>query len=71
MSKMRWSEGSKEVYQMMSAMGKLAIQQRKANGEQMHRPPLGFKNSRDENGRSVLVKDPVTYPLVQEALLLR
>jgi Recombinase len=71
MSKTNWSKGSKEVYQMMSAMGKLAIQHRKANGEQMHRPPLGFKNARDGLGRSVLVKDHMTYPFVQEIFWLR
>ena len=31
----------------MSAMGKLAIHQRRARGEQMHRPLLRFKKARN------------------------
>lgn len=37
----------------------------------MHLAPLGYKNARDERGRSVLVSDPATHELVQEAKRLR
>jgi len=41
------SKESREVYQIMSAMGKLAIQRKKATGEQMHKPRFGYIRSRD------------------------
>lgn len=58
-------------YKLISAKGKKAIAEKKANGEVMHLAPLGWKNTRDRDGRSVIIKDPETYPLVAEAKRLR
>lgn len=54
-------------YKTISARGKEVMWAKKAQGEIMHKAPLGYKNARDEHGRSILVIDPVTYPLVQRA----
>lgn len=48
-----------------------AMAARKAAGEAMHLAPLGFRNARDAEGRSVIEPDPETYPLVMEALAMR
>ena len=58
-------------YKTISAKGKVVIAMKKAEGERMHLAPLGYKNARDELGRSVLVPDPETYELVLEARRLR
>jgi hypothetical protein len=57
-------------FQTISAKGKHAMRQKAAEGETMHLAPIGFKNVR-QDGRSVTVPDPKTYPLVLEALWLR
>lgn len=54
-------------YKLISAKGKKAMQEKNANGEVMHLAPLGWKNARDKDGRSIIVKDPLTYPLIEEA----
>ena len=36
----------------------------------MHEAPLGYRNARDEQGRSILVPDPATHQLVQVAIRL-
>ena len=59
-----------EYFQLISAMGKHAMWEKKAKGEAMHQAPLGYRNVR-ENGRSVIVPDPATFHLVEEARLLR
>lgn len=58
-------------YRTISAKGKEVMKEKKAQGEIMHKAPLGYKNARDELGRSVLVPDPATYALVLEAKQLR
>lgn len=58
-------------YRALSARGKEVIKQKKAEGEVMHLAPLGYKNARDELGRSIIVPDPETYHLVQKAHELR
>ncbi len=67
---MRKTTGFTEYFQLISAMGKHAMWEKKANGEAMHQAPLGYKNTR-QNGRSVIVSDPATFHLVEEARLLR
>jgi DNA invertase Pin-like site-specific DNA recombinase len=67
----QWSEESRLYYQTISAMGKLAMEKRRLQGERMHLAPLGYKNGRDEQGRSILVRDPKTHSLIQQALKLR
>ena len=69
--KQEWSNETKFVFKAMSVRNHLIIKQRKAAGEQMHMAPLGYKNGRDKQGRSILVKDPLTYKLVKEAMQLR
>jgi len=61
----------RRYYRRISAKGKEVMQQKRADGEVMHKAPLGYKNARDELGRSILIPDPETYPLVQEAKRLR
>lgn len=58
-------------YKTISAKGKVVMAEKRARGEQMHLAPLGYKNARDEHGRAILVPDPETYELVQEAKRLR
>ncbi|MBS1706734.1 MAG: recombinase family protein [Armatimonadetes bacterium] len=58
-------------YKTISAKGKAVMKQRRSQGEIMHKAPLGYKNARDKDGRSILVIDPKTYPLVQKAKDLR
>lgn len=58
-------------YKAISAKGKMVIKQKKAEGEVMHLAPLGYKNARDELGRSIIIPDPRTYHLVQKARELR
>lgn len=58
-------------YKTISAKGKVVMAEKRARGEVMHKAPLGYKNTRDEDGRSILVIDPETYPLVQRAKELR
>lgn len=60
-----------DYYKAISAKGKLVIAEKRAQGEQMHLAPLGYKNARDKLGRSVFVPDLATYDLVQEAKRLR
>lgn len=60
----------KAHFQALSEMGRLEIKRRKAQGEAMHQSPLGFKKVH-QHGRSVLVRDPTTWYLVEEAHLLR
>ena len=60
----------REYYQFISAKGKCAMWEKKAHGELMHLAPLGFKNVH-VNGKSTMVTDPKTWPLVQIALKLR
>lgn len=64
-------ERIRAYYQSISAKGKAAMAEKRASGERMYLAPLGYKNARDELGRSVLIPDPQTYPLVQEAKRLR
>lgn len=58
------------IYKTISAKGKVVMREKPERGEVMHRAPLGYRNARDERGRSVLVPDPDTYHLVQEAIEL-
>lgn len=58
-------------YKTISAKGKVVMAEKRAQGERMHLAPLGYNNARDEHGRSVLIPDPETYSLVQEAKRLR
>ena len=60
----------KAHFQALSEMGRLEIKRRKAEGEAMHQAPLGFKRVR-QNGRSVLVRDPATWYLVEQAHILK
>ena len=57
-------------YKTISAKGKVVMREKRARGEVMHRAPLGYRNARDELGRSILVPDPRDHPLVQEAIQL-
>ena len=57
-------------YKTISAKGKVVMRERRERGEVMHKAPLGYKNARDEFGRSILVPDPATHQLVQEAIRL-
>lgn len=59
------------LYKTISAKGKLVMHEKKLQGETMHLAPLGFKNTRDEMGRSVTVIDPVTHRLGLEAKKLQ
>jgi len=61
----------RSYYQNISAKGKEVMNRKRKEGEIMHKAPLGYKNARDERGRSILVPDPETFPLVQQAKLLR
>lgn len=61
------AERSRAYYQTISAKGKEVMREKRAQGEIMHKAPLGYKNARDEHGRSILMIDPKTYPLVQRA----
>ncbi len=54
-------------YKAISAKGKKVMREKKAQGETMHLAPLGYRNVRDKDGRSVIEPDPATYELVQEA----
>lgn len=58
-------------YKTISAKGKEVMRRRRRQGERMYKAPLGYKNARDQEGRSILVVDPQTYPLVQRARELR
>lgn len=58
-------------YKTISAKGKVVMAEKRARGERMHLAPLGYKNARDEHGRSILIPDPETYLLVREAKNLR
>ena len=60
----------KAYFQGLSEMGRLEIERRKAEGEAMHQAPLGFKKVH-QDGRSVLVRDPATWYLVEQAHILR
>lgn len=53
-------------YKIISAQGKVVMQQKREAGETMHLAPLGYKNVR-KDGRSVTVPDPATWSLVEEA----
>lgn len=64
-------ERIRAYYQAISAKGKEVMREKRARGEIMHKAPLGYKNARDEHGRSILIPDPETYPLVQKAKELR
>lgn len=57
-------------YKTISAKGKVVMRERRERGEVMHKAPLGYKNARDEQGRSILVPDPQTHHLVQQAIQL-
>lgn len=57
-------------YQTISAKGKVVMRERRERGEVMHKAPLGYRNARDELGRSILVPDPKTCSLVHEAIKL-
>lgn len=59
-----------EYYKRISAKGKAAIAQKKAEGESMHQAPLGYINVR-EDGRMVLQPDPATWYLIEQARELR
>lgn len=48
MSKQQWSRESRIYYQTISAMGKIAMVEKKGAGERMHLVPLGYKSGRDE-----------------------
>ena len=57
-------------YRTISAQGKLAIKQKREQGESMCQAPLGYRNVH-VRGRTVLEPDPQTYPLVEDARRLR
>ncbi len=57
-------------YQIISAMGKEAMWEKKANGETMHLAPLGWKNVKI-NGKSTIRIDEEKFLLVEEARQLR
>ena len=59
------------IYQFYSAKGKAVMWEKKANGELMHLAPLGYRNTRDAQGRSIMEPDPKTFKLIQEAWRLR
>ena len=61
----------RDFYMANAAKGQEAMRRKKAEGERMHLAPLGWRNARDELGRSVLEPDPKTYPLVREAIVMR
>ena len=50
-------------YKTISAKGKVAMAEKRAKGEVMHKAPLGYKNARDEEGRSILEIDPETQEI--------
>jgi hypothetical protein len=50
----------------ISAKGKEVMRAKKAQGEVMHLAPIGYRNVH-YNGKSLIERDPVTYPLVQDA----
>ena len=56
-----------DFYKAISAKGKLVMAEKRAQGEVMHLAPLGYRNVRDEQGRSIIKPDPKTYALAQEA----
>ncbi|MGV3615274.1 MAG: recombinase family protein [Fimbriimonas sp.] len=58
-------------YARISALGKEAMREKRARGETMHLAPLGWRNARDGEGRSVVEPDPAAYPLVMEAVRMR
>ena len=58
-------------FKAISAKGKVAMREKRAQGETMHLAPLGWLNARDCEGRSVLVPDPVKYALVMKARKMR
>ena len=58
-------------FKTLSAKGKAAMREKHSNGETMHLAPLGWLNTRDDKGRSIIVPDPERYELVQEAKRLR
>jgi hypothetical protein len=57
-------------FQRMSAMGKFAMTEKRANGETMHWAPFGFKNVR-VNDKSTIAPDPKTFPFAIMALQMR
>jgi|GEM_PF-6329416 len=57
-------------FKYVSALARQAQKEKRATGEIMNMAPLGFLNAH-QDGRSILIPDPATYPLVQEALALR
>src|ERR1035438_1689718 len=57
---------SKRYFQAISAIGKEAMKEKKAQGECMHLAPLGYRNVHIK-GRSVIERDPKIWPLVEEA----
>lgn len=67
---MRKKDPLKSYYQTISAMGKLAMTKKKAEGETMSLAPLGYRNVRI-NGRSTIEPDPKTFEFVQKAYELR
>lgn len=59
-----------DYYRLLSAMGKLAMERKRAQGETMHLAPLGYLNVH-RHGHSLTEIDPETWPLVEEAKSLR
>ena len=60
----------REYYQFISAKGKCAMWEKKAQGETMHRAPFGYRNVHID-GLSTIEPDPKTYPYLLEMLRLR
>lgn len=53
-----------DFYKAISAKGKIVMQEKRRNGERMHKPPIGYIITRDAEGRARLAADPNTFSLV-------
>lgn len=63
-------ERIRSYYQAISAKGKEVMREKRAQGEIMHKAPLGYKNARDEDGRSVMMVNEKEAELIQQILSL-
>lgn len=63
-------DGANDFEKLISAKGKLAMAEKRKQGETMHLAPLGYRNAR-KHDQSVTDVDLATWPLVQEAKKLR
>lgn len=57
-------------YQHISEMGRLEIAKRRAQGETIGQPPLGFRKVQ-VNGKTTIGPDPETFPLLMLAFQMR